>query len=68
MKKPEETVSLSEEQNAIYDWLSSVRFKRKLFGGLDEADVWKKLEELNDLYEKALLADRIRRNEEAGND
>lgn len=68
MKKTDETGSLSEEQKAIYDWLSNVRFKRKLFGGLDEADVWKKIEKLNSLYEKALLADRVRRNEEAAND
>lgn len=68
MKKPDETIALSEEQKAIYDYLNNVRFKRKLFGGLDEADVWKKIEELNRLYEKALLADRIRRDEEARHD
>ena len=34
-------------------FLKKLRFKRKLFGGLDEADVWKKLEELQQLYRKA---------------
>ena len=31
-----------------------------MFGGVDEADVWKKLEELNGLYDEALLAERVR--------
>ncbi len=40
----------------IRQWLQSVKFKRTRFGGVDEADVWKKLDELNSLYEKALIA------------
>lgn len=56
---PEEA-HLTPEQNEIYQWLQTVRFRRNFFGGLDEADVWKKLEELNALYEKAMLAERER--------
>lgn len=49
---------LPPEQRQIVTWLQNVKFKRKLFGGVDEADVWRKLEELNALYEKALLIQR----------
>ncbi len=45
---------------AVNDWLREVRFKKKRFGGLDEADVWKKIGELNRLYEKMLIAERTR--------
>ena len=45
---------------AVNDWLHEVRFKKKRFGGLDEADVWKKIGELNRLYEKMLIAERTR--------
>ena len=31
-----------------------------LFGGVDEAQLWKKLEELNRLYEAAIRAERAR--------
>ena len=44
----------------IREWLSHVRFRRALRGGVREADVWKKIAELNILYEKLLEAERIR--------
>lgn len=44
------------------EYLSTVRFRKKAVGGLDPADVWRKLEELNRLYEDALLAERVRYN------
>lgn len=50
------------EYQRVAAYLSAVRFKRKAVGGLDPADVWKKLEELNGLYEDALLAERVRCN------
>ncbi len=43
----------------IVHWLSQVKFRPRLFG-VDQADVWKKLEELNSLYDKALVAERAR--------
>lgn len=59
---------------SISNMLSSMKFKKKLFGGVDELDVWKKLEELqkeyNRLYE--LQAERyeaiIERLENEGSD
>lgn len=46
--------------DAVGQWLQKVRFRRKLFLGVSEADVWQKMEELNNLYEAALLAERAR--------
>lgn len=41
-------------------WIRQLKFKKKLFGGVDEEDVLKKIGELNSLYEKALLQERAR--------
>ena len=51
---------LNHEQARIQEWLKQVRFKKTLFGGVDEADLWKKIAELNTLYEAALSAERAR--------
>lgn len=51
---------LNYEQNKILNWLKSVRFRRKLFGGISENDVWEKIEELNRMYDAALRAERAR--------
>lgn len=45
---------------SIREWLNQVRFKKALFGGVQEADVWKKISELNAMYENALAAERMR--------
>ena len=44
----------------IAEWLDKVRFRKKFFGGLDERDLWKKIDELNTMYEAALEAERVR--------
>ncbi|MCF0259257.1 MAG: hypothetical protein HUJ54_05305 [Erysipelotrichaceae bacterium] len=46
----------------IASFLKTVKFKRKLFGGVDEKDVWKKIDELNELYKAELRAERARFN------
>lgn len=51
---------LNHEQERIQKWLKQVRFKKTTFGGVNEADVWKKIAELNTLYEAALSAERAR--------
>ncbi len=51
---------LNVEHQKMLEWLKTVRFRRALVGGLDEADVWKKLEELNNLYDACLVAERAR--------
>lgn len=52
--------SLNHAHAAIGSWLKQVRFRRCLFGGVSEPDVWKKIGELNTMYEAALSAERAR--------
>lgn len=54
--------TLDEKFNEIREWLRSVSFKKAKFGGVDEADVWKKIDELNSLYEKALISALAEKN------
>ena len=35
----------------IADQLSAMKFRKKMFGGVDEDDVWKKLEQLQQTYQ-----------------
>lgn len=35
----------------VADELSAMKFRKKVFGGVDEADVWKKLEALQNTYQ-----------------
>jgi len=53
---------LNEIHSEIVQWLKEVKFRKKLLGGVDEDDVLKKFDELNRLYEKALLCERERYN------
>ena len=53
---PEEENSWQQE-NRIVKYLQQLKFKKKLFG-VDEADVWKKIQELNHMYEESLKATR----------
>ena len=54
--------TLDKNIQEIKEWLDSVSFKKTKFGGVDEADVWKKIDELNSLYEKALIAALAEKN------
>lgn len=58
--EPQAGAALNHEQARIQTWLKQVRFKKTLFGGVDEADLWKKIAELNSMYEAALSAERAR--------
>ena len=51
---------LGGSQMVIQEWLKGVRFRKALFGGVRESDVWKKIAELHTLYEQALAVERIR--------
>ena len=53
-------VILNHEQAKILEWLQTVKFRHKLIGGVDEADLWKKIAALNEMYQKALSAERAR--------
>lgn len=37
--------------NEIADKINKMKFKKKLFGGVDEADVWRKIRELDADYQ-----------------
>lgn len=50
----------NNNKNKIAEWIEGVRFRKKFFGGVSEQDVWKKIEELNKMYEASLEAERIR--------
>ncbi len=56
----ERTQPRGAEQERIAEWLRQVRFRPVLFGGVEESDVWKKISELNAMYETALVAERAR--------
>lgn len=59
-KKDKVRDPINHEQERIQKWLKQVRFKKNALGGVNEADVWKKISELNALYEAALSAERAR--------
>ena len=61
-QKREDAPNLSAEQQELVQWLKTVKFKPAIVGGVNESDVWKKLEQLNHLYEAALVAERARYN------
>lgn len=44
----------------IAQWLQEVKFRKKLVGGVDEANVWHKLDELQALYQSAFDAQEQR--------
>lgn len=55
-----ELPALNAEQEEIYRWIKTIKFRRQTFGGVSEADVWKQIQELNQRYDAALRAERAR--------
>ena len=54
-------VTFEQEREArIAEWLRKVKFRKQIFGGVSQADVFKKIGELNDMYRGALIAERAR--------
>ena len=51
---------LPELEKRIADWLQKVKFRKRIFSGVDEADVWEKVHVLNDMYREAWIAERAR--------
>ena len=51
---------LPGQEEKIANFLKKVKFRKRIFGGVSEKDVWTKIRELNDMYREALLAERIR--------
>ena len=50
----------NSEYAAIAPWLKKVKFRKQIFGGVSERDVWKKIGELNEMFNRALIAERAR--------
>jgi hypothetical protein len=51
---------LPDYEEKIAAFLQTMKFRRKIFGGVDEKDAQRKIEALNELYQEALLAERAR--------
>ena len=49
-----------KQEEKIRDFLQKVKFRKRIFGGVSEKDVWTKIGELNEMYRQALLAERSR--------
>ncbi|MBR6027835.1 MAG: hypothetical protein IKP40_02005 [Clostridia bacterium] len=47
-------------EERIAEQLRTMRFRKRVFLGVDERDVWQKISELNEAYKKALLEERAR--------
>ena len=60
MAKEQAFTFQQEQEQRIAGWLRKVKFRRKIFGGVSEQDVWKKITELNEMYRQALIAERAR--------
>lgn len=50
-----------ENTPSVARYLSDLKFKCASFGGVDEADVWKKIEKLCELYEESIYTERAER-------
>ena len=57
-----QTQPVNFEHERLIAWFKNVKFRKSAFGGIDEISLWRKLEELNGLYEDALVAERARYN------
>ena len=60
LRELETAEPLNHEQARVQEWLKQVSFRKAVIGGVEEADVWRKIAELNALYEAALSAERAR--------
>ena len=59
-EKPSRQTPDNPELEAVSQWLSAVRFRKRLLGGVDAVDVWEKIGQLNEMYQQALAAERMR--------
>lgn len=51
---------LTPEYGELMQWFATVKFRKSFFGGVNEAHLWKKLEELSGLLNSAMHAERVR--------
>ena len=60
MRRMSENRFEPEQEAKIASWLRKVKFRKQIFGGVSQADVFKKIGELKDMYRDALIAERAR--------
>lgn len=58
--KNDKPQALNREHENLLRWFGTVKFRKTLIGGVDEVQLWKKLEELDRLYDAAVRAERTR--------
>ena len=59
-KGSQETRFPRMQEERVEDFLKNVKFRKQIFGGVSEKDVWTKIGELNELYRQGILAERAR--------
>lgn len=59
-EQPEKAEPVNAEHQRLKEWFRTVKFRKVMFGGVDEVLLWKKLEELDGLYDAAIRAERAR--------
>ena len=47
-----EDINLAKKIEDISRFIKEIKFKKKLFGGVDELDVWNKIDSLNSEYKE----------------
>lgn len=47
-------------QQKIADWLGKLKLRKVTFGGVSEKQVWKRIGELNEMYQEMLKVERAR--------
>ena len=62
--KQGQTSGQSRSMEDVAHYIEGMRFRKKLFGGVDEADVWKKIEALHKEYEAVFLMQELRHEQE----
>lgn len=50
----------SRTMEDVARYIGGMKFKKRLFGGVDEADVWRQIEALHAEYEAVFLAQELR--------
>lgn len=52
--------AVNREHQELAEWFHTVKFHKVIVGGVDERQLWRKLEELHGIYDTAIRAERVR--------
>lgn len=59
MESDNTVVPGSPSKKEIADYLKNIKFRKKLFGGADEYDVWRKIKKLDEMYQKEIEKQKL---------